>query len=445
MEIRSHKYQWFTKYLTWPFLFWLTLWASINSGPWALTKDPVTKLDWLHFLRTIAPFLTLFIVANISLMNKSRKNSSSPLSVKLWLLYCLIGLLSTILSPEPWYSFYWAMCFFIVIAGVQFTLSSITPLRDAIRLNYLTWTINTVFLVTMILIARDVLIVSTTTGLTGYGLVGRMPDVMDMAMSRSSGISRFAAVPGIVAFAFLWHGPMIRKMLWAVVFILSSSLIYFMQSRGAIFAYGFAVSFILLFQGRTFRNFGAVLLIIFGFLLFTDLSSNQHFNHIAQHIFRGQSTEEFLNMSGRTRAWENAWEWIWGSPFFGWGFQADRFLIYEHVHNTYLYTLLTAGFLGTAAFAGGLALTWFQFFRVLRKKIGDAVLRIHLIQCAGILAFFTMRSIPEVSGAMFSVDLMVMLPAMTFISLMERQAYSEKRSGKLKRLFPWSSHTALIN
>lgn len=426
-------------------LLWISLWASINSGPWVLSKDPVELLDWVHYIRTVLPFIFLFLVASNSLRNRNEKSFSFPLPVKLWLLYCLIGLLSTILSPEPGDAIYWALCFLLVIAGVHLSISRTAPIVDAIRLNYLTWTINTVFLVTMILIARDVLIVSTTTGLTGYGLVGRMPDVMDMAMSRSSGISRFAAVPGIVAFAFLWHGPMIRKMLWAVVFILSSSLIYFMQSRGAIFAYGFAVSFILLFQGRTFRNFGAVLLIIFGFLLFTDLSSNQHFNHIAQHIFRGQSTEEFLNMSGRTRAWENAWEWIWGSPFFGWGFQADRFLIYEHVHNTYLYTLLTAGFLGTAAFAGGLALTCFQFFRVLRKKIGDAVLRIHLIQCAGILAFFTMRSIPEVSGAMFSVDLMVMLPAMTFISLMERQAYSEKRSGKLKRLFPWSSHTALIN
>lgn len=60
------------------------------------------------------------------------------------------------------------------------------------------------------------------------------------------------------------------------------------------------------------------------------------------------------------------------------------------------------------------------FFRSILRKTADRLgQRIVLIQAGGILAFFTVRSIPEVCGAMFGVDLMVMLPAMAYLGLLD--------------------------
>ena len=43
-------------------------------------------------------------------------------------------------------------------------------------------------------------------------------------------------------------------------------------------------------------------------------------------------------------------------------------LIDEHVHNTYLYTFLSAGFVGAVAFAGGLIYAWLIFFYGCSRK-----------------------------------------------------------------------------
>ncbi len=110
------------------------------------------------------------------------------------------------------------------------------------------------------------------------------------------------------------------------------------------------------------------------------------------------------------------------APIIGRGPQADRYYIKEHVHNTYLYALLQSGVLGTAAFVGGLVWAWALFFQAILKKTAAQVGQHNmLLQTGGILAFFTVRSIPEVCGAMFGVDLMVMLPAMAYLSILNNK------------------------
>jgi len=57
----------------------------------------------------------------------------------------------------------------------------------------------------------------------------------------------------------------------------------------------------------------------------------------------------------------------------------------------------------------------------LRKTADQLGQRVFLIQAGGVLAFFTVRSIPEVCGAMFGVDLMVMLPVLAYLGLLGQQ------------------------
>ncbi len=409
--------------LSLPALLWLMLWLGINTGPWVLKRTPATLLGWLHYLRTVFPFIVLFIswMQILSRPDADTKILSGPM--KLWLVYGLICLgAGMVSSPKPFSATYWALCYLSVFAAINLFIQGPDPLEKAVSLNYLSWIVTTLFLAILIFTARDVLFVDSRSGMTGYGIIHRIGSVADIAMSRSSGMARFAAVPGIVSFMFIWRSRGLFLVFWATIFVLSGAMIYLMQSRGAIFGFAFAIFFIMLFLGSKTRRLGALFLILLGLVLYTGIIPEQKVEQVSEHVFRGQSFDEMQTMTGRTRAWKKGLRQVRKSPVWGWGPQADRYLIKEHVHNTYIYALMSSGFAGGAAFVGGLLWAWLLFLRILRNGTSDKLgHKVPFVQIGGILAFFTVRSIPEVTGAMFGVDLMVMLPAIAYLTVLDRE------------------------
>ena len=417
----TSKMAWRVYYLSFPALLWLMLWFSINIGPWVFKTEPTSLLEWLHYIRAFFPFIVLFFA---SLLVAGRQSQGGGLSgpVRLWLVYGLTGLAACWMSPKPYSAVYWAIAYLSVFAAMNSYLKGQDVVGRAMHLNYLSWLVTTVLLAILMVVARDKLFIQGPSGLTGYGIVNRMEMVGEMAMSRSSGMARFAAVPGIVSFVFLWHGRVWKRFLWAILFFFSGVMIYIMQSRGAILGFGFAIAFIMLFLDVHTRWVGALLLVLFGALLLSDMFPEKMGGEVLNHLYRRQSIEELHTLTGRTRAWEYGWQEVMRSPVWGWGFQADRYLIKEHVHNTYLYALMTSGFVGVAAFVGGLGWAWLLFFSNLKSGVADRLgQKVLLIQVGGLLAFFTARSIPEVSGALFGVDFMVMLPILAYLSILDRQ------------------------
>ncbi|HWR59455.1 MAG TPA: O-antigen ligase family protein, partial [Thermodesulfovibrionales bacterium] len=259
---------------------------------------------------------------------------------------------------------------------------------------------------------------------TGTGIEGRMPMVAAMPMSRSSGIARFAAVPGVLSFVFIWFGKGWKRYLWIIPLLFFGWIIYIMQSRGAVIGFCFVIAFEMLFLGGRKRTIAIFFLLLFGVALVSNAIPGKLFEDVSSYMRRGQSVEEFRSMTGRTYYWKLAWPKILEAPIVGRGFQADRSVAKGHVHNTYLYVLLTAGFTGGLVFVVGLVWSWLLFFLALKKSDSfDPKHKIFLIQAGGILAFFTIRGITEVSGGLFNVDFMVMLPIMTYLGALD-QRYS---------------------
>ena len=400
-------------------VLWVALWVSINTGPWTLKHTPEGVWGWLHWIRTTFPLLIAAGCAAFALSRGSAVGRMYPGPVKLWFAYGLVGLLaSTVWSPHPVDGVYWAVAYLAGFGVIALISVSRDPLAECVSLNKLTWIVTTAFLLALVVLARDTLVQGTGLEMTGYGVVGRTGAVAGMAMSRSSGMARFAAVPGIVAFTLLWEAKGLRKLLWALPFAGSVFLIYIMQSRGAIVGFAGSLVFVVWFLSRRTRAIGIIAIAI----LVLALAVNAIPEEIISHLTRGQSVEEMESMTGRTRAWANAWVWIWKSPIWGWGFQSDRMLIGEHVHNTYMYALMTGGFAGAGLFVGGLAWAWVLMFRAMRSRIAEALgQKRFLVQAGGILAFFTIRSIPEVCGSNFAVDLLVMLPILAYVSILCRR------------------------
>jgi O-antigen ligase len=405
-----------------PAVLWLMLWFSINTGPGAFDKEPQDLIGWLNAIRSNFQYVVA-LIGLVYLVTKHGTANSLHGPVRMWLIYGLIGLLATFMSPEPFDALYWAVAYLAVFLAMRAYISTANPLDIAEQLNRLNWVVTTLFLLLLVFFARETLLPAIIEQKTAYGQFGgAQVSAVALPISRSSGMARFAAVPGVIAFVMLWHSNALKKLFWLALFFASAFLIYIMQSRGAIFGMAFAMAFVMLFQGKRSRILGMVLVSLFGLMLLTDVIPVETINSIKDYIYRGQSEEDFRSLTGRTRAWDLGLAWGLDSPFIGWGFQADRMLIKEHVHNTYLYAFMTSGFPGLIAFTSGLVWAWVLFIKIMRKHtIDNPARRLFLIQAGGILAFFTVRSIPEVCGSLFAVDYMIMLPILAYLNIMHNK------------------------
>jgi O-antigen ligase len=404
-----------------PSLFlWLALWFALNSGPWVLTSPPQGLLGWAHWVRTALPLL-VFPLALVA-VGQGRGSSGLPGPLKLWRAYGIVGLAACIVAPNPIRTAYWAVCYLAAFAVVDLHLRHPSALQECARLNYVSLLVNAAFLTVMVSLARESLLAESPTGLTAYGVTERMPTVLDMPMSLASGLGRFAGPPAIAAFVLAFTASGWKRIFWAAVSLASAALVYLVQSRGATASLVFGLGLVMLFLGPKARVAGLVTIALAGLAVVAGLVPGSTVDRILEHLLRTRDPENLMTMSGRTSYWHEAWPYILKSPIWGWGPQSDRWLGIGHIHDAYLYALLQAGVIGLGLYVAGLVWTWWHLIMAVRSKVADRLgQRQMLVIAAGILGFFTVRSIPEVSGAMFAVDLMVMLPAMAYISLLAKE------------------------
>lgn len=422
------------------------LWAAINSGPWVFRAAPETMREWIHYVRTAFPLAVLLlaplaaIAAALAKPQPSAMTGSGPAArsrgaglpgpLKLWLVYGIVATLASVLSPDPLGALYWGACYLAVFAALAAFLRGGDRLERAVQLNYLTWAVTTGILAILCVVARHVLYNAAESNMSSYGVMaGVGGSVGGMAMSRSSGMARFAAVPAVVACVMLWcDRAWWRRVVWAALFAATCLLVYMMQSRGAIFSLAFALVVVGYVLGVRARLAGIALVILAAVATTAEIVPQETTERVVDHVTRGESPKQLATMTGRTRDWAQGWKHIERSPIVGHGFQTDRWLCKTHIHNTYLYVLLAAGIVGLVPFVLGLGWAWLAAYRALADglpaRLGQQAI---YAQAVGILAFFTLRSIPEVSGGLFSVDLMVMLPAIAYLGALEQGAGSRER------------------
>jgi O-antigen ligase len=150
----------------------------------------------------------------------------------------------------------------------------------------------------------------------------------------------------------------------------------------------------------------------------------------------GGHLARLIGLTGREATWRSGIALTGQSPFVGWGFHADRLLLHsEHMHNSYLHALLQGGIIGALFFVGALVSVWFLILRNgLIKKIRHVQGRIppELAESILLIGFLTSRSFFESTAAFYGVDLLVIVPAITYIYLWIRGgATDEKRAAEM--------------
>jgi hypothetical protein len=128
-----------------------------------------------------------------------------------------------------------------------------------------------------------------------------------------------------------------------------------------------------------------------------------------------------LSLTGRVFVWEDGLELIKDRPLLGYGFHADRLVLREHMHNTYLHGVLQTGLIGALPLIIGLVLTWILFLKAVLKLSRLTVAHRHsVILVGGVLALFSVRTIPESTGALFGVDWLLLAPLLLYLELLTR-------------------------
>lgn len=424
--VRASARRW-TGVVAIPAILWAGLWAGINTGPQVLEETPAGLLGWVHYVRTLFPLAAL-VLACIAWVGRQslRPDRVRPLPgpLRLWVGYGVVGLVACVLSPEPLHAAYWAACYLAVLAVVGLYAGGqggAASLGRIVRLNQLSWAFAAAMLAAVVIAARDVLLEPGEAGPSAYGIIGRMEQFGGMPMTRSSGLSRMAAIPCVLAFLLMWTRTGWQRVAWGAVAIGTALLVYWAQSRGTILGLGVALGFVVMFLGRRARWLGAVAVVLFGVGVVGEVVPQAWMHDVTRHLTRDTPAEELLTLGGRTATWERTWDAFAASPVIGSGPQADRYLIHEHVHNAYLYAALQGGLFGLGLFVAGLVAAWRAFFRALRSGVADRLgQRTALIATGAVLAFFTVRSIPEVCGAMYAIDLLLMAPAMAYLGALAR-------------------------
>jgi O-antigen ligase len=203
-------------------------------------------------------------------------------------------------------------------------------------------------------------------------------------------------------------------------------IVYRMQSRGAVFGSAAALLFALLVSSRMRRYalpFAAVAIVV---LLLLD-SPTALSNQVATYLERGQTREEFVSMTGRTRAYEHGIAAFQDAPLFGRGQWADRFVIQEHVHNSFLQAMLNGGIFGAIPYFASWVAGWMLFFRLQKRRVRlSPEDRVCLLEAGTVMMFFTVRAIPETTTASFAVDLLVMVAVYVYLESLTVQMKAKR-------------------
>lgn len=417
------------QWLTLPLVLWALLWLAIDTGPWNLHFGGGVH-GMVNAVRASFPLVVLTVAA-IALLARSGQRRPTLVEGSFWI-YGLVMFVSSF-QVHPWFDYaYWAFAFLATLAATQLALARYDSVRVAQKLNWASWLIATAALLTLLIVARDLLFANSA--LSGYGIVNRAKTVGGVPMSRASGLSRMAAVPATVALVYVFRGRWWQRFGALMVFSGAFFIIWIMQSRGSLFAFLGAFAFVLCLGGPQARRVGVVAALLLVALWLGEALSGGVLHQLWEHATRSTGSSGFHTMSGRPEIWHHAWKHIQQFPLIGHGPQADRqFSDVGNAQNAVVYALLNTGFLGTSFFVLGMAAAWASLAGLLKRFSRLTQHERFMVTVTGaLLAFNTLRSIPENNAALFSIDLLLQYPAMVYLAVLHR---SVKRRQRGRRRF----------
>jgi len=399
------------------FGMWVLAWLAISSGPWNFADFGNGMTGKLNALRAAFPLAILGL--GLMLMARNQPRERSWAEKGMWC-YGIVALLACTGAPDWFQQAYWGFAFLGVLVTMELVLRSPRPMLALTWLNVLSWIATTVALVGMLFLARDVLIDPEAEG-SAYGMINRFQRAHGYLISRETGLSRMAVIPALVGLAFLLSGKAWQRVLGGAALVGSTSIIWIMQSRGALFAFLGGFLYVLLAGRGKGRGPQVLLAVLCAAVVFYFATPSDELRDIWEHATRDTGAEGLITQSGRTDIWSNLISRWTESPLFGFGPQADR-LFHVNAQNAVIYALICGGVIGAAFFVAALVSATRALVRLTARGSSLPAPERKMLQITGgLLVFYLLRSIPENNAALFSVDLLLQYGAMIFLCELQRR------------------------
>jgi O-antigen ligase len=417
---------------------YVLLWAGYNTGPWYVEdpRFPANNLQLIHGLRAFVPLLAAWFALLVMLtrLNRLLRWVIGPLG--LVLLFAVVGLgSSAFVSIEPLDAMYWGGEYLSIVLVLLAIVSVEDPLADLKQVLFLNWIVDAALTLSLLgalpFLGRAGMAESDAgiVGVRAYGAV--YGETLGMASTRNTGFARYAAISGIVALARVWEGKRLMRFVWAG--LLGASLYALVLSNGRTEVLAFIASAFLVLASMkkkrvVFAAVGIASAALLGLVGFYD----KFFRYITR---TGRLDVTVVTLSGRTHTWEEGWRLFLKSPWWGFGFQADRYYLSQHMHNAFLHVFVESGILGGGAILLALLIVWLltakYFF--LRPPRDKALISPEI---PGVLMFVTISSVTESTFAYYSAAWLMSAPIFAYVLALDRhmrRSQAKAEWGRMQR------------
>jgi len=387
---------------------WLMVWAGMYSDISAFQGERLLEgpLGFAMALRPLLPILAA--VGCLVILFKSGRIALSFTQGPVLAIsaYGLIGMFFFFLSPEPFVSLYWGGLFLSTVF-VVWTLVNQEGSEQQARV-----------LMAINVILVSVIVLFYFTGPLWPILMGapnprlyRLP--FGFGLQNANGVGRFAGVLALVALSRVRHREPYLKVPWLALLAVSLVSLALSESRTAIL--GFVAGSLLIVLAN--RKYSWLVLGIPGIFYYL-------YNAWFVWRFKGSYETAFI-LTGREATWRRVLAISLRSPLAGHGFHADRLIFEgEHVHMSYLHSLIQSGLLGALLFAAAMFGLWWILVRnrVLQRLASiEGEPNFLMTESVAIVGFMTVRSFFESTAAFYGVDLLLLMPAMAYIQVWNRR------------------------
>ena len=383
-------------------LLWGMAWGGVFTGPYNLSPWPSIHdpLALFQGLRALLPVAAAYICMLWALASRARFRFGWT-TLGFLVYYGALGLAASIFySPDLVTALYWGSAYISPLLVAWFIIERPEPLpilRTILRLN--------AAIITVLMLA-----VLPEAYRFGFGRatrfeIYRMP--FGLGEVRANGVGRYAVIVLIIAGVSLVTSASKKRLLWLPLAVPALFILMQTQSRSALLGLAVASMLFVMIRGINLR-----------FLIAGPVAAYAIW--VSGVTWRAKGAlSSLVFLTGRDNTWQKGLERIGESPFFGWGFHADRLLINEeHMHNSYLHAGIQAGVIGALLFAAGIVVLWTYLAKsgILRRiRTAAAPDQALLMQAVLVLGFLTARSIFESTAAFYGVDLLLLVPAVAYV------------------------------
>jgi len=383
-------------------VLWALVWAGMFTGLYNLVPFPSIhdRLAFVQGVRAFFPVAAAYVCLLWALAARARFRFAWT-ALGFLAYYGGLGFVSSIaFSPDPWTAVYWCSVFLSPLLVGWFVIERPEPLpvlRAILRAN------NAIIVLLLLAVLPQA--VRYGFGRSARYMFYMMP--FGLGEVRANGVGRYAVIVLILALVSLTTSRALKRLIWLVFAVPSLFVLMQTQSRTALLGLAVAGMLFVVVRGVNLR-----------FLLAGPVAAYAIW--ISGFTWRAKGDlGSLVFLTGRETTWRKGLAWIADSPFFGWGFHADRLLLdSEHMHNSFLHAAIQSGIPGALLFTAAIVALWAYLGRsgVLRRirQAGDED-RTLLTQAVLILGFLSVRTFFESTAAFYGVDLLLFVPAVCYL------------------------------